>query len=58
MSNVSLTIDGKTVQAEDGRMVLDVCRDAGISIPTLCHHGAIGGDGRCRLCVVELREGD
>jgi bidirectional [NiFe] hydrogenase diaphorase subunit len=58
MPQVTLTIDGKSVTAEKGEMVLDVCRAQRIPVPTLCHHEAIGGDGRCRLCVVELREGD
>ena len=58
MAKVTLTIDGKTIKAEKGAYLLGVCRENHIPIPTLCQNDAVGPDGRCRLCVVELREGD
>lgn len=58
MAKVALRIDDRIVQAEQGAMLLDVCRQNGIHVPTLCHHPALGADGRCRLCLVELREGE
>lgn len=58
MPKVTLTIDGKTIRAEKGAYLLDVCRENHIPIPTLCHNQAVTSDGRCRLCVVEQTEGD
>jgi len=58
MAKVTLTIDGKTISAEKGEMLLDVCRRNHMTIPTLCHNESLSSDGRCRLCVVELKEGD
>jgi formate dehydrogenase alpha subunit len=49
-----LTIDGKAVEARDGRTILEAARDAGITIPTLCYHRDLSLDGSCRLCVVEV----
>ena len=49
-----LTIDDRTVDARDGRTVLEAAREAGIVIPTLCYHGDLSVDGSCRLCVVEV----
>jgi len=40
-SMVTLTIDGRTVQAEEGAMVLDVATENGIFIPTLCAHESV-----------------
>jgi bidirectional [NiFe] hydrogenase diaphorase subunit len=55
---IEFTIDGKKVKAEDGEFVLDVARREGFDIPTLCHHETLGSDGRCRLCVVEVKRGN
>lgn len=55
---LSLTIDGKKVEAEAGWSLLDTARQNGIEIPTLCYHEAVEPFGACRLCVVELRQGN
>ena len=55
---VTLQIDGKTVEAEEGATILEAARGAGISIPTLCHHEKLEPLGGCRLCMVELDFGD
>ncbi|MEA3297436.1 MAG: 2Fe-2S iron-sulfur cluster-binding protein [candidate division Zixibacteria bacterium] len=51
---VSLTINGRVVQAEKGEMLLAVCKREGIEIPALCHHDAVEPFGACRLCMVEI----
>jgi bidirectional [NiFe] hydrogenase diaphorase subunit len=53
MSDILLNIDGKDVRAREGATLLEAARDAGISIPTLCHHEKLEPFGACRLCVVE-----
>lgn len=58
MPKVTLTIDGKSIQADRGAFLLDVCRQQHIPIPTLCNNDALGSDGRCRLCVVEVKRGN
>lgn len=55
MAAKTLTIDGKQVSAEEGASVLQVCRDNGIPIPTLCHLEGIYDVGACRLCLVEMK---
>lgn len=54
---LTLTIDGRTVEAREGATVLDAARAAGIEIPTLCHLEGVSPFGACRLCVVEVRRG-
>lgn len=51
---ITLTIDGCEVRALEGSTILDVARESGIEIPTLCFHEAVEPYGSCRLCVVEL----
>jgi bidirectional [NiFe] hydrogenase diaphorase subunit len=55
---IQLKIDGKTVRSEEGQTILDVARRENIKIPTLCFHEKLGSSGRCKLCVVKVREGD
>ena len=55
---LSLTIDGKKVEAEASWSLLDTARQHGIEIPTLCYHEAVEPFGACRLCVVELKQGN
>jgi bidirectional [NiFe] hydrogenase diaphorase subunit len=50
----TLTIDGQPVSAADDQTILDVAREHGIEIPTLCHLPALGEVGACRLCLVEI----
>ena len=55
---IELRIDGIDVQTEGGSSILDVARFYGIEIPTLCHHDGLSPYGACRLCIVEIGEGD
>jgi NADH dehydrogenase/NADH:ubiquinone oxidoreductase subunit G len=57
-SKVSFTIDGMACQAKQGATILEVARDNGIEIPTLCYNEALGPEGRCRLCMVEIKRGN
>ena len=51
---VSLTIDGKPVEVEEGATVLQAAQKLGIEIPTLCYHKSLMPSGACRVCLVEL----
>lgn len=54
MTDMVLTIDGNDVTATAGMTVLQAAQQAGISIPTLCHHEKLEDYGGCRLCTVEV----
>ena len=54
---INLTIDTKKIEAEAERTILEVARENGIVIPTLCNHESLEPTGSCRLCVVEARQG-
>ena len=60
-SLVSLSIDGRAVQAPAGVSLLSAATAAGIYIPSLCAHPDLppscqrgAGDSGCNLCVVEI----
>ena len=52
---VRLSIDGKMIDAPEGARLLDVARQNGMVIPTLCYHRDLTPSGNCRICVVEVQ---
>ncbi|MCP4748835.1 MAG: 2Fe-2S iron-sulfur cluster binding domain-containing protein [Desulfobacteraceae bacterium] len=55
---ITFKINDKTVEARTGWTVLETAQHYGIDIPTLCHHESVTPSGACRLCMVELKEGN
>lgn len=53
---MKITINGNPCECEKGEYLLDVARRNGIQIPTLCRHAALGEQGSCRVCIVEVEE--
>lgn len=51
---VTLTIDGRELQAEEAKTILEVARDNNIYIPALCYNQEVAAYGACRLCMVEI----
>ena len=54
MAEVTLTIDGRSVKAEEGMTILEAARAADIHIPTLCWDEDLEPYGGCRLCIVQV----
>jgi len=55
---ITLTINGKKIKAEAGKTILEVARAHDMHIPTLCHSDALQPAGNCRLCTVEVTQGN
>lgn len=53
-----ITINGIKLKTREGMTILEVAKEAGIYIPTLCYHEALKPYGACRLCVVEVSNGN
>jgi len=54
MKNQTVIIDNATVPVEGERNLLELCRKAGIDLPTFCYHSEISVYGACRMCMVEV----
>jgi formate dehydrogenase major subunit len=52
---VTLTVDGRTLQARPGETLIELADRCGIAIPRLCHKPGLAPAGNCRACVVELQ---
>ena len=53
-SVVTLRIDGRDVSARSDETILQIARENGIAIPTLCWLDGLSAWGGCRLCLVEV----
>jgi NADH-quinone oxidoreductase subunit G len=51
---VKFKLNGKEIEADEGRLVIDAAKDAGVEIPHYCYHPALGNPGNCRMCIVEV----
>lgn len=54
MSLVTITIDGENYKVESGELLIDTLIKYEIDIPYFCYHEALGVDGNCRMCMVEI----
>ncbi len=50
----TITIDGRSIEAPAGAMLLPVALENGIHIPHYCWHPKLSIDGSCRMCQVEV----
>ena len=53
-NNNTMMINGKTVELDGERNILEVIRKLGIDMPTFCYHSELSIYGACRLCVIEI----
>ncbi len=52
---VTLTIDGRAVEANKGEMIIAAAERAGVYIPRFCYHPRMKPVGMCRMCLIELK---
>lgn len=55
MQYVKIKLNGKELRVEQGKTILEVAREQGIEIPTLCHDDYLKPYGSCWVCVVEIK---
>lgn len=53
---ITVTIDGKTIQTEPTKTVIEAAFENGIYIPHFCWHPALTISGNCRMCLVEVEK--
>lgn len=52
---IKLTVNGRSVELNDGSTLLDAVREAGVYIPTLCHYPRLPSYAVCRMCLVDVK---
>lgn len=54
---MKVIVNNKVYQGIPGETLMELAKRYRISIPNLCHKDGMEGQGRCRLCMVEVKEG-
>lgn len=49
----TMMVDGREVELNGEKNLLEVIRNAGIDLPTFCYHSELSVYGACRMCMVE-----
>jgi len=53
---VTIEVDGKSVEARKGQMIMQVTDAAGIYIPRFCYHEKLSIAANCRMCLVQVEK--
>jgi NADH-quinone oxidoreductase subunit G len=56
METVKITINGRELNVEKGKTVLQAAIENGIELPYYCYHPGLGVDGSCRVCIVKIEK--
>ena len=53
---INIEIDGKKLEVENGRSVIEAAHQAGIYIPHFCYHKKLSIAANCRMCLVQVEK--
>ncbi|MHB8423746.1 MAG: NADH-quinone oxidoreductase subunit NuoG [Gammaproteobacteria bacterium] len=53
---VNIEIDGKTVKARKGEMIMQAADREGVYIPRFCYHEKLSVAANCRMCLIEAEK--
>ena len=56
MADVTFTVDGKTLTAPAGTLLIEACKASGIEIPAFCYYPGLSLQAACRMCVVRIEK--
>ena len=55
-TSITIEVDGKTLSAEKGQMLIEVTDANDIYIPRFCYHPKLSVAANCRMCLVEVEK--
>jgi formate dehydrogenase alpha subunit len=53
LQSITITLDGREVSGYPGMTILELAKESGVDIHTLCHDPQLTSIGACRVCLVE-----
>ena len=53
---VNITVDGKSVSAPAGSLLIEACKTVGIEVPSFCYYPNLSLQGACRMCLVRVEK--
>ena len=55
---VKITVNGREVEADPKQPLIKACHGNGVEVPHYCYHPGLTPVGSCRICQVEVKQGD
>lgn len=55
MKEIKIKINGRGCIGQEGQTILEIAKENGIEIPSLCFHPDIEVKASCRMCLVEIK---
>ncbi|HET9838226.1 MAG TPA: NADH-quinone oxidoreductase subunit NuoG [Candidatus Angelobacter sp.] len=56
VKNVTITVDGKSVTAPAGTLLIEACKAVGIEVPSFCYYPGLALQAACRMCLVRIEK--
>jgi NADH-quinone oxidoreductase subunit G len=53
-----ITVNGREIDADPKKPLIAACHDHQIDVPMYCYHPGLHPVGSCRICQVEVKQGD
>jgi len=53
---ITIEVDGKTLEARKGQMLIEVTDSNGIYVPRFCYHKKLSVAANCRMCLVDVEK--
>jgi len=53
---VTLKIDGRTVKAAPGTLLIEAAKQQGIEVPSFCYYPGLSLQAACRMCLVDIEK--
>ncbi|HXE74367.1 MAG TPA: molybdopterin-dependent oxidoreductase [Candidatus Xenobia bacterium] len=55
-SKVQFSVDGRTLEAPPGTLLIEACKAASIEVPSFCYYPGLTLQAACRMCLVEIEK--
>lgn len=56
VKNVTITVDGKSITAPAGTLLIEACKAVGIEVPSFCYYPGFSLQAACRMCLVRIEK--
>jgi NADH-quinone oxidoreductase subunit G len=56
MPDLTFKVDGQTLTAPAGTLLIEACKSHGIEIPAFCYYPGLSLQAACRMCVVRIEK--
>ena len=51
---IEIVVDDQSYEVKEGSLLIDLLIKEQIKVPYFCYHEALGAEGNCRMCMVEI----